>query len=66
MNVYRKLKGVVTMKVLKVSYYMVSFLMIMMIMWFLMSFADVVMNNLNPAPVYKSWNLFKLMTGGIA
>lgn len=54
------------MKVLKVSYYMVSFLMIMMIMWFLMSFADVVIHNLNPAPVYKAWNLFTLLTGGIA
>lgn len=53
------------MKVLKVSYYMVSFLMIMMILWFLMSFVDVVMNNLNPYPVYQEWNLFTLMTGGM-
>lgn len=51
------------MKVLKVSYYMVSFLMVMMILWFMMSFVDVVMNNLNPYPVYKAWNLFTLMTG---
>lgn len=61
MNVYRDMKGVTNMKVLKVSYYMVSFLMIMMILWFLMSFVDVVMNNLNPAPVYQGWNLFTLL-----
>jgi hypothetical protein len=52
-----------SMKVLKVSYYMVSFLMIMMILWFTMSFVDVVIHNLNPAPVYQSWNLFTLLTG---
>jgi len=54
------------MKILKSSYYVVSFLMIMMIMWFLMSFADVVIHNLNPIPVYKGWNLFTLLTGVIA
>jgi hypothetical protein len=31
--------------------------------WLLASWIDVVTNNLNPNPIYQSWNLFALMVG---
>lgn len=32
--------------------------------WLVVSWADVVLHNLDPNPVYHSWNLFVLMTQG--
>ena len=54
------------MKVLKVAYYMTGVLSFLALAWMVGSWVDVVANNLNPDPVYKAWNLFVLMTGGIA
>lgn len=31
--------------------------------WVLASWVDVVTHNLNPNPIYQSWNLFALMVG---
>ena len=31
--------------------------------WLLASWVDVVTHNLNPNPIYQSWNLFALMVG---
>ena len=56
------MKEVTTMKVFR---YIVSFLMIGMVMWFLMSYVDVVLHNMKPDPVCKTWNLFMMLTGGI-
>jgi hypothetical protein len=50
---------------MKIFRYIVSFLMILMVVWFVMSFVDVIIHNLNPDPVYKAWNLFSIMVGGI-
>lgn len=33
--------------------------------WLVASWIDVVMHNLNPEPVYHSWNLFVLMVSSI-
>ena len=49
------------MKVLKVSYYMITVLSVLTFAWIIGSWVDVVVHNLNPDPVYKAWNLFTLL-----
>ena len=50
------------MKVLKVSYTVVS---VLMLTWFLMSWFDIVADNHLAGAVHHSWNLFTLMFGGV-
>lgn len=46
------------MKVLKVFYYVIS---TAILMWFIISFADIVLHNGSVNPVYQPWNAFSLM-----
>ena len=48
------------MKVLKISYYMIS---VLLITWFLISWLEIGFNNCDPDPVYHSINLFTVIKG---
>ena len=49
------------MKNSKISHYIIAVLSIAIIAWFVLSYIDVVSNNLDPVPVYEAWNLFTLL-----
>ena len=48
------------MKVLKVLYYAVLFLLIV---WFAASYIDIVADNISFNPVHHPWNMFLVMKG---
>ena len=50
------------MKVLKNVCYIIS---ILFIVWFMVSWFDVIMDNSFPSPVHYSWNFFDVITGGL-
>lgn len=54
------MKGDTKMKVLKVSYYVVS---ILFTAWMVASWLEIGFNNCDPNPVYNSMNLFMIMKG---
>ena len=35
--------------------------MIIFLVWFVMSYMDIIAHNLDDEPVYKAWNLFKIL-----
>lgn len=35
--------------------------MVLFIVWFVASYMDIVMHNLDDEPMYKAWNLFELL-----
>ena len=49
------------MSVKKILGMLFTILMIMAIMWFVLSYLDVVLNNLDEHPHYQGWNIFKIM-----
>ena len=49
------------MSVKKILGMLFTILMIMVIMWFVLSYLDVVLNNLDEHPQYQGWNIFKIM-----
>ena len=49
------------MSVKKILGMLFTILMIMAIMWFVLSYLDVVLNNLDEHPQYQGWNIFKIM-----
>ncbi len=49
------------MSVKKILSMLFTILMIMAIMWFVLSYLDVVLNNLDEHPQYQGWNIFKIM-----
>ena len=49
---------------MKIFRFIVSVLMILLVMWFLMSYVDVVLHNMKPDPVCKEWNLFMMLIRG--
>lgn len=51
------------MKALKISFYTV---MILFLMWFFVSWGDIVADNCFANPVHHQWNLFVLLFGGAA
>ncbi len=38
-----------------------TIIMVLFIMWFVASYMDIVMHNLDDEPMYKAWNLFELL-----
>ena len=54
-------KEVKTMSVKKILGMLFTILTIMAIMWFVLSYLDVVLNNLDEHPQYQGWNIFKIM-----
>lgn len=54
-------KEVKIMNVKKILGMLFTILMIMAIMWFVLSYLDVVLNNLDEHPQYQGWNIFKIM-----
>ena len=54
-------KEVKIMSVKKILSMLFTILMIMAIMWFVLSYLDVVFNNLDEHPHYQGWNIFKIM-----
>ena len=54
-------KEVKIMSVKKILGMLFTILMIMAIMWFVLSYLDVVLNNLDEHPQYQGWNIFKIM-----
>ena len=54
-------KEVKVMSVKKILGMLFTILMIMAIMWFVLSYLDVVLNNLDEHPQYQGWNIFKIM-----
>ena len=54
-------KEVKIMSVKKILGMLFTILMIMVIMWFVLSYLDVVLNNLDEHPQYQDWNIFKIM-----
>ena len=49
------------MSVKKILGMLFTIFMIMVIMWFVLSYLDVVLNNLDEHPQYQGWNIFKIM-----
>ena len=49
------------MSVKKILDMLFTILTIMAIMWFVLSYLDVVLNNLDKHPQYQGWNIFKIM-----
>ena len=49
------------MNVKKILSMLFTILMIMIIMWFVLSYLDVVFHNLDEHPQYRDWNIFKIM-----
>ena len=49
------------MSVKKILGMLFTILMIMAIMWFVLSYLDVVLHNLDENPQYQGWNIFKIM-----
>ena len=49
------------MSVKKILGMLFIILMIMVIMWFVFSYLDVVFHNLDEHPQYQDWNIFKIM-----
>jgi len=50
------------MKVMKVSYYIIS---VLLIAWFVVSWLEIGFNNCDPDSVYHSMNLFQMMRFGV-
>lgn len=40
---------------------LVIILMIIVVMWFIISYLDIICNNLTEHPQYQDWNIFKIM-----
>ena len=38
-----------------------TIVMVLFIVWFVASYMDIVMHNLDDEPIYKAWNLFELL-----
>ena len=38
-----------------------TIIMVLFIVWFVASYMDIVMHNLDDEPMYKAWNLFELL-----
>ena len=49
------------MSVKKILGMLFTILTIMAIMWFVLSYLDVVLHNLDECPQYQDWNIFKIM-----
>ena len=49
------------MSVKKILGMLFTILMIMAIMWFILSYLDVVLHNLDEHPQHQGWNIFKIM-----
>lgn len=49
------------MSVKKILSMLFTILMIMAIMWFVLSYLDVILHNLDEHPRYQDWNIFKIM-----
>ena len=49
------------MSVKKILGMLFTIFMIMVIMWFALSYLDVVLHNLDEYPQYQGWNIFKIM-----
>lgn len=49
------------MSVKKILSMLFTILMIMVIMWFVLSYLDVIFHNLDEHPQYQDWNIFKIM-----
>ena len=60
-NIYIK-KGSGNMKTRRIVEMLVIVFMIMVTMWFITSYLDVICNNLTEHPQYQDWNIFKIMT----
>lgn len=51
------------MKTRRIVEMLVIVFMIMVAMWFITSYLDVICNNLTEHPQYRDWNIFKIMVG---
>ena len=49
------------MKTRRIVEMLVIVFMIMVAMWFIISYLDVICNNLIEHPQYQDWNIFKIM-----
>lgn len=50
------------MSILRIVEMLLVITSIMFIFWFAASYFDVIAHNLDPEPMYKSWNLFEILT----
>lgn len=51
----------IMVKVLKNTIYLIS---VIFIIWFMLSWFDVIADNCFPNPVHHPWNFFRVITGG--
>lgn len=49
------------MKTRRIFEMLIIVFMIMVTMWFITSYLDVICNNLTEHPQYQDWNIFKIM-----